>query len=103
MNHITLEEEPKPAKKLTGKEVLIEWLKNRIGRTIAYHDFEKDIVEFGKKKEVFHNVGYYCRQWRLLKEEPQIQLNNSGLSLEEVTGGKYMKWEIKTYNKESPK
>jgi hypothetical protein len=95
MNRITLS----PS---TGKEVLIGWLKYRENLIIAYYDLERNIVEYGEKiHKVHHTIAYYERQFRLLKKEPQTQLNNSGLSLEEITGGKVAKWKINLLTEEN--
>jgi hypothetical protein len=84
--------------KMTAKQIIISWLRPKANRIITYYKMEEALPNFGEKKGVLHTASYYCRQFRLLKENNQLELNKHGISLKEITGSKFAMWKINLLN-----
>ncbi len=92
MLNIKLEKE----KKTPAIEIVAAFLKERVGRIIAYHSLDREgIVAYGVNKfGITHSIESYTREFRRL-------MNNQtrfGLNLEEVgsyhRGQNYTSWKV---------
>lgn len=54
--------------KMSAKEILIMWLKTKIGQTIHYYNIEDEVKSFGiAYYNIVHNASTYGREFRKLK------------------------------------
>ena len=68
---------------MTVKQIIAEWLRNKIDTNIQYHHLEQ-CKEYGKLfHSLIHNQGTYDRAFRALKERPK-ELEEYGIKLVKI-------------------
>lgn len=76
-------------RKYSTKDIVLDYLVNMKGREFSSHEFENEIVEYGRKFQVLHTASTYSRAFRDIKETQDIPgnpLNRMRIKVMDVSG-----------------
>ncbi|OGU84381.1 MAG: hypothetical protein A2W11_03740 [Ignavibacteria bacterium RBG_16_35_7] len=90
--------------KVTCEKIVIDYLKSKVGSTIAHHDLDVALPLYGVKNyDKLYSPATYHRVFCWLKNEPET-LRENGIELEQLVegAGKVNKWKVNSSVVEEP-
>ena len=80
---------------MTAEDILVEYLKTKIGQLIAYRFIEKDMFSFGVNRfGVSNSIATYERKFRLLKSGDRLKKEKIELIEEPIKNKKDSFWRV---------
>lgn len=68
---------------MTGTQIMLEWLKDKLNRRFTYLDIERELPEYAKQfTDKFYRIDSWMRYFRFAK----LLLERTGFELVEVDG-----------------
>lgn len=68
---------------MTGTQIMLEWLKDKLNRRFTYLDIERELPTFAKQyTDKFYRTDSFTRYFRFAK----LRLEQEGYELKEVEG-----------------
>jgi len=89
--------------RLTTIDIIVEWLRTRMGRVIGSYEIETAIPKYAM---LFHQhpvtPGTVNRKFRILRSDNDLQARYGLIITEEPPNGKESKWRVRPYTTNSP-